>query len=400
MKRRGPLLETLTLRGLTVAPAQSWGQVRLAPLIRAEARGDLRLTRRDYDKPLTVVQRSGEPLEPGTKYISYIPHGLVMRWTDGGEPVAALGSQLLEERVGRPRHAHPHTVQVLSRMTRREGRDRLRLLPQHLAIEGLLAMHFQGPDTAWSDWSREALRTGLSPRSERAITGRAIAGLQEALGLFEIHPGQCGVVLYVADVLAAAFVVPHAEDYRALHETLLLDLYGESLYHYGRLRGALPDLSIPPELPEKATTLADLRAALAQSRADWAALHAGMASGLLGRPVASERVYEAGPFRVERFLTVLDPTQENHLGEAILRADGTLEYLKTFRLSAQQVASAMLLERCAAHGWRLEHVAEAMHMDKDALVRRMCRMGFGYLLKKETVRHAYAGAIPGWVRPG
>ncbi|MFF8376398.1 hypothetical protein ACF07V_09750 [Streptomyces sp. NPDC015661] len=34
-------------------------------------------------------------------------------------------------------------------------------------------------------------------------------GLGEALRVFELHPGQCGLLLYVTDALAAAFVVPH-----------------------------------------------------------------------------------------------------------------------------------------------------------------------------------------------
>ncbi|NEE16224.1 hypothetical protein G3M58_58355, partial [Streptomyces sp. SID7499] len=50
--------------------------------------------------------------------------------------------------------------------------------------------------------------------------------------IFEIHPDQCGVMVYVSDALAAAFVVPHPDDYRLLHASLVEDLYGELVHQY------------------------------------------------------------------------------------------------------------------------------------------------------------------------
>jgi len=52
------------------------------------------------------------------------------------------------------------------RMTRRDGRQRLRFLPLHLALEGYLALQFGGAPIAWQQWTRRAVTRGLSPRVE------------------------------------------------------------------------------------------------------------------------------------------------------------------------------------------------------------------------------------------
>jgi hypothetical protein len=53
--------------------------------------------------------------------------------------------------------------------------------------------------------------------------------------VFEICDRQVGVLLFVAESLASAFVVPTPEDYRQLHTSLLEDFYGELLYQYSLL---------------------------------------------------------------------------------------------------------------------------------------------------------------------
>ena len=107
------------------------------------------------------------------------------------------------------------------RMARRADKNRLRFLPLHLALEGYLALHFGGPDDRVGGVVTHARSTtGSRPASRRRTPGATVSGLEDALRVFEIHPGQCGVLVYVADALAAAFVVPHPDDYRALHSTL------------------------------------------------------------------------------------------------------------------------------------------------------------------------------------
>lgn len=379
------LLEQLTLRGLEVAPAQVWGGIRLVPLLRRDVREDLRLGKRDYDDALTVVALEGQPMGPGLKYLSYIPHGLVMSWSEDGSPAAAFGTQL-QAAEGKRLGSAPYSVRVTHRMVRREGPRQLRMLPLHLAMEGYLALHFGGPDIAWTEYSRQVLASGLSPRSERTLPGSAIVGLDDALRVFELHANQVGVLLFIADALASAFVVPHPEDYALLHRTLLADFYGPTLYYYGlhatatRLEASLDEARV--------SSLADLRRELAGLRAEWAEHYRAVTRGLFEKPVTAERVYRAGPFQLQRFITSLDLGDENHLGEAILRDSGELEYLKSYRLSATQSRRAYLLQHLALHSWNLEATAASLGQSKDELIRRLDKAGFGYLLKDHVLQAA------------
>jgi hypothetical protein len=119
--------------------------------------------------------------------------------------------------------------------------------------------------------------------------------------------------------------------------------------------------------------------------------------GLLGRGLRNQRIYTAGAFTLERFMTRLDPTDENHLGEAIVRGDGTLEYLKTYRLSAAQVRRAYLLYQLSLHHWNLEASASALGCTKDELMLRLERAGFGYLLKPDVLQAARKRTgLPTW----
>jgi hypothetical protein len=378
----GALLERLELQGLTLAPSQAWNSVRLVPLIRAGAPGDLRLAKRTYREAVMVVTLDGELLAEGVKYVSYVPHGLVVSWTDDGSPAATFGANMAShdgKRFG-------SCVRVVHRMARREDRNRLRFLPLHLAMEGFLALHFGGPDVAWAEYSRQALSRGLDPRWESAVSGRAIHGLEDALRVFEIHEDQVGVLVFIADELASAFVVSHPDDYRELHRSLLEDFYGELMYRYG-LYGTSGAMEAGLDT-SGVRSLDDLERALSSMRAAWADFHAYMAAGIFGRPVTSTRIYRCGPFQLQRFSTDLDHRGENHIGEAIVRADGTLEYLKTYRLSAAQTRRAFLLNKLAAHNWNIDATAGGLGQSREELVRRLEKARFGYLLADHVLQEA------------
>ena len=79
----------LTARGLSLAPSQVLGGVRLVPVLRRDVRADLRLGKRSYGDDAMIVSLDGEPRAPGIKYVSFVPHGLVVSWSDDGSPVAA-----------------------------------------------------------------------------------------------------------------------------------------------------------------------------------------------------------------------------------------------------------------------------------------------------------------------
>jgi len=373
----------LALTGLTTGPSQTWGSIRLVPLIRDEPIEDLRLNAHLYGDELSVVS-----VGKRTAYISYVPHAFVATWAGDDMPAAAYGTQLVSDK--------PPTgisVRFRRRLVRRVAKDRLRFLPLHLAVEGYLALHFGGPAIAWEEWSQRALRTGLSPRSEDTFAGAEVRGLQDALRVFEIHPGQCGVLVYVADALASAFVVPHPDDYRALHTTLVQDMYGELIYLYGFLGLQVQDFGRRID-ESQVRSLADLRVQARAQITEWADFHDDvMSSGLLGADDhAFTKVYQAGRFTLSRFLPSFRLHDESHIGEVILDDLGRIAYLKTFRLSQGQVRRGHLLTILAAADWNLAAAALTQGTDEAGLALRLERHGFGYLLRQDILDHYRASA--------
>ncbi|MFD0884484.1 hypothetical protein ACFQ08_07940 [Streptosporangium algeriense] len=369
----------LTLAGLSTRPAQTWGGVRLVPLVRPEPIEDLRLHARIYEAEHGVVE-----VGPRTVYSAYIPHGFVADWTRDGSPAAAYGTQLRGP-AERDRVPCGMSLRLHRRMARRADRNRLRFLPLHLALEGYLSLHFGGPEIAWEEWSRRAVDRGLSPRVEEAYTGAEVRSLRDALRVFEIHPGQCGVLVYTADSLASAFVVPHPDDYRALHSTLLHDLYGELIHHHAMY--AMPVADFRARIVDATVgSLADLRARAREQREEWAAFHDRvMADGLLGADHTYRRVHEMGGYRLSRFLPSFERQRENHIGELITDGAGRLAYLKTFRLSENQVRRGHLLTRLAACGWNLAETAAALGVTERELGLRVEAVGFGHLLRQDIL---------------
>ncbi|GGV14127.1 hypothetical protein GCM10010495_29970 [Kitasatospora herbaricolor] len=369
----------LDLTGLRTGPSQLWGAVRLVPLLRDQPVAGLRLHRRALGEEHGVVQ-----VDPRTTYHSYLPHAFVADRTGDGTPVATYGTHLTD---GGPAERPPTSVPLRfhHRLAKREGRARVRFLPQHLALEGYLSLHFGGPSVLWEEWSQRAVRQGLSPRAEEAWTGARVRGLGDALRLFEIHPGQCGLLLYLGDALAAAFAVPHPEDYRALHPTLVQDLYGEQVHHYATLMPPLPDFRARIA-GTGIRSVADLRAAARGQEEEWAGFHdSTMAAGLLGPAYTFRTVRRLGPFTLSRFLPGFRRREENHIGETITDEAGRTAYLKTFRLSEKQVRRGHLLDRLAGHDWHLARTAADLGIDEAQLGLRLESAGFGALLRQDVL---------------
>jgi hypothetical protein len=383
VKLKPPPLRSLALRGLRAAPSQVFGGVRLTPLIRDAPRDDLRIARRKYQDTMSVVELGG-----GLAYAStYVPHALVIEWTGDGSPVGAFGTALARASDAKRLSGLCRGVQLLHRMAKREEGNRLRLLPQHLAFEGFLAICFGGPEIAWTEYSRRAISRGLDPRWEASWSGHAVPGLEDALRVFEIHEGQCGALLFLGDVLASVFVVSHPDDYRDLHGTLIEDAYAEELLQAARWHGPSPEL--PPLIEAaRAASLDDLREALRRARQEAAAFHLDLAAGLIQRPLVAERVYRAGPFWLQRFSTDLALHEENHIGEAIVRDGGVVEYARTYRLSAAQARRAYLLRQLSAYGWNIDATARALVVTRDELLLRLDNAGFGYLILEHVLKAA------------
>lgn len=371
----------LELKGLTPAPAQVCGAFRLVPLLRDAPCPDVRLGLRTLKDDVTVVN-----VGDGTHYVAFVPHALILQRAEEGAR-AALGGQISTRRR---RENDWLSIGHVDRMRKREG-NTLRFLPLHLALEGFLALSFGPPSIAWRELSTRYLRHGLGERSEDIVPGRFLPGFDDALRTFELHDGQVGMLIFTADQLAAAFVVPSPEDYRLLHGTLLQDFYGELVMRYALTYPDAPSLHAPPDVRD-ARTLGDLRAALRNARAAWAVYtRDSMLTDILQRPLQTQRVYDLGGLRLDRFVTDLDPHRVNHIGERLSRPDGELLYLKTFQLSASQTRRGYLLSQLALHEWHLPSAARTLGTSVEDLVLRLERAGFGYLvhasLRDEAARH-------------
>lgn len=140
-----------------------------------------------------------------------------------------------------------------------------------------------------------------------------------------------------------------------------------------------------PAFASGARSIDDLERAVGAARRERREEAALLTSGLFGKTVCVEPVRTFAPFTLERFMPSFDLAEECHIGERIVRADGTLEYLKTFRLSQAQVRRGYLLQQLARAAWCLEDAAALLSCTQDELVKRLVNAGFGYLLKRRLV---------------
>ncbi len=384
MSTKARLISKISLKGLEIAPSQVWGSIRLVPLLRQNQNNNLRLFRRSYDEDIGIVN-----IDKKLNYISYIPHGLVLSWNDRETPQATLGSQLASDGKSLELKCCRGNVKLrmLNRMAKKESPNQLRFLPLHLAMEGFLSMYFSGPSITWNDYPRRILSKGLNPRSEYSFSGSSISGFEDALRVFEIHENQVGILVFVAEALASAFIVPNSQDYRALHTSLLQDFYGELIYYYGMLRNTNYPMDVSVD-ESKINSIKELREAISKMRRDWAEFQGFMADSLLDRPLQAKRIQKTGIFTLERFITDLDPQEVNHIGEVIVSQNGDLEYLKSYRLSTSQTKRIYLLSQLAKYDWNLENTAISLNISQNELVKRLERVGFGYLLKESVLNAA------------
>ncbi|MCO7223284.1 hypothetical protein [Pleionea sp. CnH1-48] len=375
------MLNKISLDQFELAPSQVWGNVRLIPIIRKSYQEDLRLGIQQYDEDMTLVALDGKPGAkfPSSMYCSYVPHGVVARWSTDNTSVVPYGCEL--EKAGKKSNSR---IRVEHRMAKREGDRQLRFLPLHLAMEGFLSLCFGGPDVAWSEYSSSVLRHGLGARYERSIRGRQTRDLEDALRVFEIHEHQVGVVILVADAPASIFIVPHPSDYRLMHKGLIEDFYGELIFYNGQSLYDAPDLDLGLE-DVKVNQLEDLDKLLNVARNSYSKQQKDLLRGILSPKVESKLVNQLGPFTLQRFTTDLSNDQENFIGEALIRDDGQIEYLKTYQLSRSQAKRGFLLKSLAKNGWNLEDTAASFGCSQNELIKRMDNAGFGYFLKQHIL---------------
>ncbi len=382
-------MQTLNLGpGLELRPPQTIGNIRLVPVLRRDAPGDIRLAKPKLEGDLALVATKGNwgpKWDVKQCYASFVPHAAIVSFTKDGTPAAVYGTKL--HREGKKIKGLPVEVQLLHRMVQRQGDNAFRMLPLHLAMQGFLSDHFGGPPIAWKEWSDQAVRFGLSPRIEYSVKGRGIQGLEQAARLFEIQEDQVGALLFVQDMLASAFVLPHPDDYRAAHDSIVQDFFGELIWMMSRMPYAVGNLDVHFE--GKAQNLEDLALGLDRMRRQWADfITDAMSADLLGRPVSWKTLRKAGRFELRRFITDLRPGEINHIGEAIVRKNGRLEYLASYQLSAAQTKRAYLLDCLSQHNWNLAATAVFLRQSNDELVLRLHNAQLGHLLRPHVIEEA------------
>lgn len=366
----------LDLAGLTLAPSQVHGAVRLVPLLRTGELAPLSLCREALHRPVAVAVE-GHADHPSVAYCSYVPHAFVFE-AHGKGVAASHGAQLAKRRDAK--RMLQRKTGLVHRMAKRDDQGALRVLPLHLALEGFLALHFGGPDFMWPEYSRRVLSKGLSPRSEYAYSAHAVDGFDEALRTFELHPDQCGMLVFVADAFSSAFVASRPEDYRALHASLIEDMLCELIVRYSLVHTELQATRVSLD-ERRVQSFDDLVRELDAVTSTWSAYEAELTSGLFGRAVLSEEVNRVGPFVLERFRTDMALGLENYLGERIVDAKGELQYLKVLRLSEAQVRRAYLLMKLHENHWHLSATAQALCIKRAELIARLESAEFGYLLR-------------------
>ncbi len=371
--------------GLSTAPAQVWRTLRLVPIISNEICSDLRLARKVYDDCATAVE-----LSQNMAYYSYIPHAYVLEWDAEGIPHALTDTQLSKS-DGKRWKGLP--VRSMPRMAKHEksskGKRRLRFLPLHLAMEGYLASYFNAPTVDWrDDYLRYTVSHGLSPSWENVLSGEYLLGLEEALRVFEMHERQVGLLLFVADALAAAIVYPHPADYRCLHRSLLSDFFCETIvYHYAHLPYQAQPFSLPAA--GELTSWQDYQQRLQMLKSELDDFQHWMAADVLYQALQLQRVQSIGPYALERFITHLNnPDQDAHMGELIRDSQGRLAYLKTCALTRDQVRRVWYLQLLNQHNWHLETAAASQNINRETLILKLDRCGLGRLLQPKLIDQA------------
>jgi hypothetical protein len=372
------------LKGLRPGPSQVFGGVRMLPLLRDLIRDDVRLFRQPLST-VGVIPTDNKPIQDSKSiYCSFVPHALVLA-ANAQEVEVSRGLQILE---GKKQH---QSVTVFHRMAKREAGG-LRFLPQHLAFEGYISQHFDAPDYLWPEYTKAAARRGLQSRSETVWPGHAVCGLQDALRMFEIHDGQVGVAVFVCDALAEIFVVPHPNDYRALHKTLVEDAYADLIVQYSRyaLASEVPFVMDESRVSDTATL-----------RASFAAAKGAMLSSEqvllqhLPATLPAEKIRDHRGLTMMRVMPHIDLDLENHIGEALTYADGDVAYLKTYRLSGAQAKRAFVLQALAKNNFHLRRTAESLQQSIRDFADRLDAAGFSYLFKPDVWAMAKAGTYVG-----
>lgn len=352
----GALVRALGLQGLASAPPQRFGEVAVVPLRRPGPPDELRLYR------------------PGvTGAAQLAPHGYLLGMASPYQARVAYGSQ-----IALPGQEFASATIVVERPL---SLARPRMLSMNLDTEGFLYF-FCGADAAsWGEYARR-----LSARQYQGLRVKSApveqpAALADAARLFEPYEDQVGALVLLRDELAGALVVPHPEDYRALHPSLFDEVYDGFFGSYG-LAPTPPPAHVlePPGLTLRSVD--DLRLALKQLKQRWANTTHGLSGGIAEQPLSFLAEQRRGEFLVRRFASQHAPTERGAIGELISRPSGRLVYLRLYTLTPPDQRRRDLLAELVRANWNMRAVAGARGETPWAYEGTLRRAGLGHLLRE------------------
>jgi hypothetical protein len=364
-------IDDFSLEGVEIAPPQVFGHIRLVPLIRTQFRTDLRIA----TYPRT---HQGDYKSP----TGYLPHSMVLAWGEKGVAETCWGTQLIQ--------LDPESVGAYDEIRRSElpyfkgnvaDMGHLNMIGWNLALEGLLALYQRSPDWLWPEYARDVQRLGSWARLDLGYHGSEIHGLMESLRMVERCTNQCGMILFVANTLTSLCLTSHPDDYQQIHHGLVMESYGELIRHYSRYP-SWEDDEAPIICPEKVHSLEDLEREVELLRSYWSDLSLWMGQELFHKKLRTDRVAHLGKFRLLRFATEWEINGGNFVGEMIHDSTKNIQFLKAYRLSRVQTERAIVMEKLIKCHWDLNQTARVLELkNKEALCKRMTKLGLGYLLR-------------------
>ena len=359
------------LRELEFGTAQVFGPIEIVPVIRRSIRSDFRVLRRMLEgHPFSArVDADDQP-----RWLC-VPSGVIIDNDDDGRGMASFGAQVLEARRNNVPRARD--LARLSRLAARRRSTLLGFLPDHIGRWGFMLFLYGFPGT-WEEFGGEALERAHLDWLEGMVPGGRVPGLAEALRVFEIVDGQVGAMVWIAGQLASTLVLPHPDDYRALHSSLLGDWYVQSLVQYAHSWAVVPAhyaSGVASQLAQaRPRDVAELRALFERMRERGQTVLDHRLEQALAINLWRDDGRDQGPFKHYRVRSDLSRRGANFIGELIER-EGRVEYLELMNLNHAQSRRAFLLARLQANSWNLEAVAQVERCSVEQLVTRLANIG-------------------------
>jgi len=366
------MINRLDLKGIEFGPSQVWENIRLVPLIRNEITSNLKMSKVEYDEAYSEVWTNDQK-----SYQSYIPFGLIASW---GDSEAHLSTDSLVKKKQK-KSAFDHHFRLVGKI----DKNKVRILPFHLAMEAFLSTAFKRPEVRKKEFTNEFNRFGLQYRAELSWKSEWLNYVNQSLSIFEILENQCGVLIFISDSLASAFLLPNPEDYRYLHYTLLMDCYSDLMWHYSNVDYDVQKLKFSMN-KEAIKDISSLRNAFNKANDELDKLNRVLASGLFERDLLTQEIYKLGKNRLCRFRTnFFEGKSEDHIGEMIMDSKGGVQYIKSYRLGIDQLKRGKLLQRLEENDWDISAAAKADELRKDQWLLNFVRAGLGDILNANTL---------------